>query len=147
MSLVSNKKAGFNYEILEKYQAGVELNGNEVKSIKGSHGSLDGSYVTIRGKEAFLLNAFIPPYQPGNIGSTYDPYRVRKLLLTKSELTELIGKEKQKGLTLAALSLFLKGRRVKCEFALVKPKKKYDKRENIKKRETDREIQREIKKI
>jgi SsrA-binding protein len=144
MSLVINKKAGFNHEILEKYQAGIELLGNEVKSVKASHGSLDGAYVSIRGQEAFLVGAFIPPYQPGNTGSEYDPRQARRLLLTKAELTELIGKEKQKGLTLIPLALFLKGRRIKCEFAIVRPKKKFDKREDIKKRETKREIDREI---
>jgi len=89
MSLITNRKAGFNYEILEKYTAGVELFGFEVKSLRGSHGSLEGAYVTIRGAEAFVTSMFIPPYQAGNTPAGYDDRRTRRLLLSKEEIDRL----------------------------------------------------------
>lgn len=144
-SLIYNKKAGFNYEILDKYTAGIELFGNEVKSVKGKHGSLDGAYISVRGKEAFLLAAFIPPYQAGNTGDSYDSYRARRLLLTKKEISELTGKESVKGLTIIPISVYNKNNLLKLEFGLAKPKKKFDKRETIQKRETDRDIRRSLK--
>ena len=140
-----NRKARFNYEILEKYEAGIELLGAEVKSVRGGHMSLEGAFVIIRGEEAYLINANIPPYQPKNAPPDYDPLRNRKLLLTKKEITKLAGSEKNKSLTIVPISVYNKSRKIKVEIALVKGKKKYDKRETIKKRETDREIRREYK--
>ncbi len=145
MSFIQNKKAGFNYEILEKYNAGISLLGHEVKSIKMGQGSIEAAYVSIRGKEAFLINAFIPPYQPNNTPKEYDPYRNRKLLFTKKEIAELSGIENQKGLTIVALSIYNKGRKIKVGIAVVRGKKKFDKRESIKKRDSDRNIRREFK--
>ncbi len=144
-SLVENRKATFNYEILEKYEAGVELSGAEVKSIRSGHGSLEGAHVIIRGGEAFLVGATVPPYQVGNTPESYDSMRTRKLLLTKKEIGELANEESKKGLTIIPLSLYSKGRRIKLSFAVAKGKKKFDKRETIKKRETDREVRRDFK--
>ena len=144
-SYTENRKARFNYEILEKYEAGIELFGAEVKSVRGGQMSLEGAFVIIRGGEAYLINANIPPYQPKNAPQDYDPLRNRKLLLTKKEIAELAGSEKNKSLTIVPLSVYNKGRKIKLELALVKGKKKYDKRENIKRRETDRELRREYK--
>jgi len=144
-SYAENRKARFNYEFLEKYETGIELLGVEVKSVRGGQMSLEGAFVIIRGGEAFLINANIPPYQPKNAPKDYDPIRNRKLLLTKKEITELAGSEKNKSLTIVPISVYNKNRKIKVEIALVKGKKKLDKRETIKKRETDREIRREYK--
>ena len=140
-----NRKARFNYEILEKYETGIELLGTEVKSVRGGQMSLEGAFVIIRGGEAFLINANIPPYQPKNSPKDYDPLKNRKLLLTKKEITELAGSEKNKSLTIVPISVYNKNRKIKVEIALVKGKKKFDKRETIKKRDTDREIRRDFK--
>jgi len=140
-----NRKARFDYEILEKYEAGIELLGTEVKSIRSGKMSLEGAFVIVRGGEAFLINANIPPYQPKNTSKDYDPLRNRKLLLTKKEIDELVGSEKNKSLTIVPISVYTKGRKIKIEIALVKGKKKHDKRESIKKRETEREIRRTLK--
>lgn len=145
MSLIENKKAHFNYEIVEKYEAGVELLGTEVKSLRNKQGSLDSAHVSIRGNEAYLLNSFIPPYQPVNAPSGYDPHRARRLLLTKKEIDELIGKERTKGLTLVAISMYNKTKHIKLSFGLGRIKKKYDKREVIKKKDSKRDIDRVIK--
>ncbi len=145
MSLAQNKKAYFNYEILEKIEAGIELLGFEVKSIKNGKASLDGAHVTIRGNEAFVTGMQISPYQPKNTPKEYDPVRPRKLLLTKKEIEKLEEIEKQKGLTIVPLSVYNKGRKLKMDIAVVRGKKKYDKRETIKKRDTEREIRRELK--
>lgn len=140
-----NRKARFDYEILEKYEAGIELLGVEVKSVRGGRMSLEGAFVIVRGGEAFLINANVPPYQPNNSPKDYDPLRNKKLLLTKKEIATLIGSEKNKSLTIVPISVYNKNRKIKVEIALVKGKKKQDKRETIKKRETDREIRREYK--
>lgn len=140
-----NRKARFNYEILEKYETGIELLGTEVKSVRNGQMSLEGAFVIIRGGESFLINANVPPYQVKNAPKDYDPLRNRKLLLTKKELAELAGSEKNKSLTIVPLSVYNKGRKVKVSIALVKGKKKFDKRETLKKRDTDREIRREYK--
>jgi len=139
-----NRKARFDYEIVEKYEAGVELLGTEVKSVRGGRMSLDGAFVIIRGGEAYLINANIPPYQIKNSPSDYDPLRNRRILLTKKEIA-LLGKSEKINLTIVPLSVYNKGRKVKISLALVKGKKKRDKRESIKKRETDIEIRREYK--
>lgn len=140
-----NRKARFNYELLEKYEAGIELLGMEVKSVRGGRMSLEGSFIIVRGGEAFLINSNIPPYQPNNTPQDYDPMRNRKILLTKKEIAVLAGNESNKSLTIIPISVYNKGRKIKLEVALGKGKKKYDKRESIKKRETDREVRREWK--
>jgi SsrA-binding protein len=144
-TLVKNKKATFNFEILEKFEAGVELVGLEVKSVRAGRAKLEGAHVLVRGGEAYLVGASIQPYQPSNTPKDYDAERPRRLLLTKKELNTLIGIDAAKGLTLVPISLYNKGRYLKLEFASVRGKKLIDKREDIKKRETDREMRREFK--
>ena len=145
MNLVTNKKARFNYDILETFEAGVELFGFEVKSLRRKQGSLEGAHVTVRGGEVYLLGATIPPYQPANTPEGYDPVRNRRLLLTKKEIGKLSGLENQKGLTIVPLSVYNKGRKLKVELAVARGKKKHDKREVIKKREAKRKIERTLK--
>lgn len=141
---IRNKKAYFDYDIALKYEAGIELLGFEVKSIKGGHGSILGSMVVVRDNQAWLVGANIPPYQVGNTPAGYDATRSRRLLLTKHEISELIGKREQKGLTLVPLALYNKGGRIKVSVAVAKGRKKYDKREVLKKRDSDRDIRREM---
>ncbi|OHA87005.1 MAG: SsrA-binding protein [Candidatus Zambryskibacteria bacterium RIFCSPLOWO2_01_FULL_39_39] len=143
MPLIQNKKAYFNYEILEKIEAGIELLGFEVKSLKKGQGSLEGGHITIRGSEAYVINMQIPPYQSGNTPNGYNPLRNRRLLVTKKEIERLSKEESQKGLTIIPISVYNKGRKLKLEIAMVRGKKKYDKRESIKKRDTEREVRRE----
>jgi len=143
--LAKNRKALFDYEVLETYQAGIVLNGQEVKSIKNGRISLVGSFVVLKNNEVFLLNADVPPYQPNNIYGEYEPKRTRKLLLQKSEINELIGKTKQRGLTMVPLKVYNHKGKVKVEFALCRGKRKTDKREKIKTREAEREIERTLK--
>jgi SsrA-binding protein len=144
-ALIQNKKAYFNYEILEQFEAGIELFGFEVKSLRSRQGSLEGSHVTIRGGEAYLIGATIPPYQPANTPKEYDSARNRRLLLTKKEIGKLRGLESRKGLTIVPLSVYNKGRKLKVGIAVVRGKKKYDKRETIKRRDTERELKRTLK--
>jgi len=143
--LAENKKAYFNYQIFEKFEAGVSLIGQEVKSLKTRGVNLAGSYVIIRNSEAFWIGAKISPYQPKNAPPDYNPERSRKLLLKKSEIRYLIGKTKQKGLTLIPLRVYTKTGKIKLEFGIAKGLKKFDKRELIKKREIEREIRKALK--
>lgn len=143
--LAENKKAYFNYQVLEKFEAGISLVGQEVKSIKTRGLNLAGSYVIVRNGEAFWVGAKIPPYQPKNAPKDYNPERSRKLLLKKSEIKYLIGKANQKGLTLLPLKVYTMKGKIKLEFGATKGKRKADKRELIKKRETQREIEKELK--
>ncbi|MBZ9572849.1 SsrA-binding protein SmpB [Patescibacteria group bacterium] len=144
--IVENKKAYFNYQILEKFKAGIVLIGQEVKAIKSGKISLRGSFVVLRDEEIFLIGANIPPYQPKNAPKDYNPQRSRKLLLKKVEIKHLIGKAHQKGLTMVPLRVYTDKGKIKLEFAIARGKKKFDKRELIKKREIEREIQRALKK-
>ena len=139
-----NKKAGFDYEVLEKFQAGMVLFGQEVKSIKTGHINLSGSYVGLREGEPFLLGVKVPPYQPNNAGADYNEERQKKLLLNKKEIDYLMGKTKTKGFALVPLKIYDNNGRIKLEFALAKGKKKFDKKEKIKKRDVNREISREL---
>lgn len=143
--LASNKRARFDYEILDTYEAGIELRGHEVKSAKSGRMNLIGAFALIRGNEAWLLNASIPPYQPKNAPPGYDPERSRRLLLKRAEIRELTGKTAEKGLTLVPLRAYTKRALVKLELGLGRHKKKADKRETIKKRVAAREIARAIK--
>ncbi|MCU0652721.1 MAG: SsrA-binding protein SmpB [Candidatus Pacebacteria bacterium] len=144
-----NKKAGFNYEILEKFEAGLVLNGQEAKAIKIRGISLAGSYVIVKPDGVYWFGAKIPPYQPANAGADYHEQRDRQLLLNKSEVIRLNGIASQKGLTFIPLRLYTKGRyegsgKIKLEFGVGRGKKKFDKRETLKKRETEREIARSL---
>lgn len=143
-SLIQNKKAYFNYEITERYTAGIELLGFEVKTIRAKQGSLEGAYVTVRGGEAFLIGANFPPLQPKNVPENFDAKRNRRLLLTKKEIAELGGIENKKGLTIVAIAMYNTGHKLKLEIGIGRGKKSFDKRETIKKRDTDREIRRTL---
>jgi len=140
-----NKKAYFNYKIEEKFEAGIILTGNEVKAIKNGKINLIGSYVIIKNEEPFLIGAKIPPYQPKNVPLEYNPERPRKLLLNKKEINYLIGKTKEKGLTLIPLKVYTKDTKIKLEFAIARGKKQFDKREIMKKRAVQKELERELK--
>ncbi len=145
--LAVNKRANFDYSILEIYEAGLVLLGHEVKSIKTKHISLKESFVTIHKNELYLTNAHIPPYSHAGIILNYNPTRPRKLLLKKSEIKHLIGKIKTQGLTLVPIKLYTKKRLIKLEFGLGKGKKEYDKREKIKKRDDERNMKRILKNL
>ena len=144
-SYLDNPKARFDYEMLERYDAGMELFGFEVKSVRAGKGSIAGCHIIVRGGEVFIVGMRIDPYQPGNTPPSYEPDRTRKLLLTKKEIQELEETEKKKGLTLIPLSLYNRNGKVKINFAVARGKKQFDKRETIKKRDTDRDIRREMK--
>lgn len=139
-----NKKAWFDYEILEKFEAGIVLFGQEVKSIKTGHINLSGTFVSLKTGEPYLLGVKVPPYQPNNIGADYNEEREKKLLLTKKEIDYLVGKQKQKGFSLIPLKIFDSRGRIKLEFGLAKGKKAFDKKEKIKKRDIDRNTQIEL---
>ena len=139
-----NKKAYYDYEILEKYEAGLVLIGQEVKSIKSGHMNLTASYVVFTEGQPTLIGAKIPPYQPKNAPSDYNPERSRKLLLNKKEIQYLIGKANERGYTLVPLKVYEKSGRIKLEFGLAKGKKKFDKREKIKKRDIERQTKKEL---
>jgi SsrA-binding protein len=142
-TLIDYAKARFDYEILESTEAGIELLGLEVKSLKLKHGSLEGSYVLIRGGEAFLQNMLIPPYQEKNTPKDYEPRRPRRLIVSKKEIAGWANAAK--GLTIVPISIYTKRNLIKVQVALVRGKKKYDKRESIKRRESDREMRRTLK--
>ena len=137
--LAENKRAYFDYQILEKLEAGIVLTGQEVKSIRLGNINLKGSYLVPKDQEIYLIGCHIPPYQPKNI-TNYLPERTRKLLLKKREIGQLIGKSKVKGLTLLPLRVYIRGSFIKIEVGVVKRKKTRDKREIIKKREIDRDL-------
>jgi SsrA-binding protein len=142
--VAKNRAARRDYHILETYEAGIELKGTEVKSLRGAKANLKDSFARIaKDGEVFLYNMHISPYEFGNIANV-DPKRERRLLLHKSQIRRLIGETSQKGLTLIPLSAYIKSGRVKIELALAKGKRFYDKRETIKKREAAREMQRTL---
>ncbi len=141
-----NPRASFDYTFLEKYEAGLVLRGMEVKAIKAGQASLKGAFITPhKENELFLTNATIPPYKfAGSVGD-YDPTAPRKLLLHKKEILYLIGKVRTEGLTMVPISLYNRRGKIKLKFALARGKKKYDKREDLKKRTARREMERKMK--
>jgi SsrA-binding protein len=142
-SLATNKKAGFDYDLHEEYEAGLVLEGWEVKSAKSGHVQLKGSFLHIQNGELWLKNAFISPYGPaGNIEVKSD--RDRKVLVHKRELKRLIGKKQTEGMTLVPLRIFTKGNLVKLVFAVARGKKKYEKRDTIKQRDVERQIRQDM---
>lgn len=144
MTATKNSKAFFDYEILKRFTAGLELLGLEVKSARDGKINLRGAFVAVRGGEAFLIGADIPPHQPKNAPADYDATRARKLLLEKKELEELADAEGTKGLTIVPLSVYNKGRFLKADIAIARGKKQFDKREAIKKRDTERDLKRTL---
>jgi len=143
--LAFNKRALYDYEILEKFEAGLVLLGHEVRSVRDGRLSLLGSYVTISSGSAWVINSHIPLYPKAGPQPDHDPDRTRRLLLHKRELDRLAGKMEQKGLTLVPISVYTKGSKIKMEFGLARGKKQFEKKETIKKRELDREIRRSMK--
>ena len=141
-TIAQNKKAYHDYFILEKFEAGIELSGTEVKSLRMGQVNLKDSYCAFDKGELFVSGMHISPYEKGNIFNK-DPMRKRKLLMHKKEMLKLFGQIKQNGVTIIPLSLYFKGPRIKVEIGLCKGKKLYDKRESIAKRDADREIQRQ----
>lgn len=144
-NLIEHKKARLEYETLEEFEAGLELLGHEVKSLRAKHGKLEGSHVVIRGNEAFVVGMSIPPYQVANTDKTYEPERTRKLLLTAKEIASLAGFEGHAGLTIVPISVYNKGRKLKMRIAVVRGRKTRDKREVLKKRDAKRDIERTLK--
>lgn len=142
--IAKNRKAYFNFEILEKFEVGIELKGTEVKSIRMSKINISDGYASIDNSEVFLKQVHISPYEQGNIFNV-DPMRVRKLLLHKREITRLIGETTQKGYTLVPLMVYLKNGKVKLELGLAKGKKNYDKRQSLAQKDAKRRIEREMK--
>jgi SsrA-binding protein len=139
-TIAENRRARFDYGITETYEAGVQLLGHEVKSAKSGRLQIAGARVLIRGGEAWLVNAHIPPYQPKNTPADYEEDRSRRLLLTKEELKSLTGALHEKGAALVPLRAYLKHGFIKLELGLGRQKKKSDKREAIKKRSHEREM-------
>ncbi len=141
-TLIENKKARLRFEVLETYQAGLELHGFEVKSVRAKHGSFEGARVIVRGGEAYIVGMTIPAYQLANAPKTYDPERPRKLLLKRTEIVELLEAEAKKGLTLVPLEMYNAGRYLKARIAIVRGKGKADKREDLKRLEAKKEADR-----
>lgn len=145
MSLIDNKRATFDYHILETIEAGLELHGYEVKSLRAGLGSLKGARVVARAGEAYLVGATIPAWQAANTPKSYDPERTRRLLLNHKEIARVAEAEGEKGLTIIPIAVYNKHSRLKLEIAIARGKQKADKRETIKKRDTERDIRRTLK--
>ena len=143
--IVKNKKALFNYELLEKYEAGIVLLGTEVKALRERAVNMSDSYASFKNGELFIVNMHISPYDFGN-RNNHEPLRKRKLLIKKREIKRLFGKVKEQGLTLIPISLYFSKGKIKVELALAKGKKLHDKRETLKRKTLDREMERYIKK-
>lgn len=143
--LVRHRRATFDFELLESYEAGLELFGHEVKALRAGKGTLEGAHVIVRGGEAYLVGATIAPYQPANTTPGYDPERPRRLLLSRKQIDEIATQSEQKGLTVVPIMMYNDGRRVKLQIAIARGKKKTDKRETLKARDTKRDIERTLK--
>ena len=141
---ITNPRVHFDYTLLEKFEAGLVLTGAEVKSVKTGHLSLKEAHIRIINSEAWLVNAFIAPYNPA-ADDKYDPYRTRKLLLNKREILYLTQKTQEKGLTIVPVSCYTTGQILKLAIALAKGKRAYEKRALLKKRDLERELRRKIK--
>lgn len=146
MALVENNRVGFDYSIIGEMEAGLELFGYEVKSLRAGRGSLKGARIIARGGEAYLVGASIPPWQLANAPKTYDPERTRRLLLSEKEIAQISSAEAEKGLTIVPLRVYNKNRRLKLAIAIARGKKKEDKRQSIRAREEKRRIERTLKK-
>lgn len=142
-TLALNRKARYDFTILQTYEAGIVLSGQEVKSVKAGQVSLNGSFVHVRNGEAYLTNAHIAPYAKAAT-SGYSPEQDRKLLLNKKELLDIADRRNAEGLTLVPLSVYIKRGKVKVEIGLARGKRKYEKRDTIKKRETQKEIRKTV---
>lgn len=143
--VLENKRVGFDYAILEEIEAGLELRGFEVKSLRAGRGSLKGARVVARGGEAYLVGATIPPYQASNAPKSYDEERPRRLLLSQKEIAHVASAEGEKGLTIVPIKVYNKGTKLKLLIAIARGKKKEDKRQSIREREEKRSIRRSLK--
>lgn len=143
--IADNRKARFDYTIVETFEAGMVLTGSEVKSLRAGQVQLKDSYVSFQGEEAFLQNCHISEYKSSSYNN-HTPERLRKLLLNRRELNQIYGAQREKGLSCVPLKMYFKDSRAKLEIALVKGKKAYDKRESIKARDVGREIQTRMRK-
>jgi SsrA-binding protein len=143
--VATNRKAGFEYFLLERFEAGLSLHGSEIKSIRAAQVSLKEAYVRVDGRSAWLMEAHIAPYEQAN-RFNHDPKRPRRLLLHKREIRELWDAVRQKGVTIVPTRIYLKGGRAKLEFAIAKGKKLHDKRQAIAARDAERELDRELRK-
>jgi SsrA-binding protein len=141
--IASNRKARHDYSILDVYEAGVMLTGTEVKSLRLGRASLLDGFATIDDGEVYLRNVHIPEYEQGS-WTNHEPRRTRKLLLHKDEIDRLIGKTRESGLTLVPLSLYFSNGKVKVELALARGKRSYDKRQDLARRDADREVARAL---
>lgn len=144
-TLATNKKAAHDYEFLEKFEGGLKLTGPEVKSVKAGHIQLQGAFLHVRGGELWLKGATVSKYAPAGPQPDYDPARDRKVLVHRRELSRLVGKTQEKGLTLVPISVYTHTTLVKLGFALARGKKQFEKREAIKKRDVEREIRSRMK--
>lgn len=142
--LLKNKRASFDYEVLERFEAGLSLFGHEVKSVKNGHGHFTGSYINISNGEAWLHHFHIAPFEKSTLDG-YEPERTRKLLLHKAEIFKIASALNEKGVTVVPLECGLEKNRIKMSLAIVRGKKKYDKRESIKKRDVQRHIETSLK--
>ena len=140
----THPRAKRDYDIEENYEAGIELKGSEVKSLRGNQASIKESFAMIRDEEVFLVNSYIAPYEQASVFN-HDPRRERKLLLNKREIQRLMGKTLIRGYTLIPLKIYFKRGKAKVDLALGKGKKVHDKRDDIKKREADREMEKAMK--
>ena len=139
MILVEYKKVFLKFAPIETFTAGLELLGTEVKALRDKQGSLDGARVVVRGGEAYLIGMTIPPYQAANTAKSYDPARTRRLLLSKKEVHTLATEEAKKGLTIVPIEVYTSKRLVKVRIAIVRGKGKSDRREDLKRRDAERE--------
>lgn len=145
MHLLENEKARFDFALLDEMEAGLELLGTEVKSLRAKQGSLKGARVVARGGEAYLVGATIPPWQGANAPKSYDPERPRRLLLHTKEIAQIASAEGANGLTVVPISLYCKGPHLKLRLAIARGKKKEDKRQTLKKRDDERRMERALK--
>lgn len=145
MALLENTRAKFDYFFIEEMEAGLELLGFEVKSLRAGRGSLKGARVVARGGEAYLVGASVPAWQVGNAPKSYDPERTRRLLLNRKEIAHIASAEGQSGLTIVPIKVYNSGRNLKLKIAIARGKKKEDKRQSIRQREEKRRIERTLK--
>ena len=138
--VASNRRARHDYHIEEVFEAGVQLVGSEVKTLRGGKASLQDAYALVRGTEVFLIGVHIPPYPQASL-QNHEPTRTRKLLLHREEIRRIIGKTAEKGLTLVPMRMYFKGNKVKVEIGVARGKRTYDKRQTLAKREAEREMQ------
>ena len=139
-----NRKARFSYEVVDTYEAGLALTGTEVKSLRGGHANIAESYASVEGGEIWLINSYLPEYLQAN-RFNHEPRRRRKLLLKKKEMAKLAQAVERQGMTMVPLKIYFKGRRAKVELGVARGKKSYDKREDIAKRDAQRDIERAMK--